>query len=122
MLTVDILATSTVRFVATVLKAAASTVTEYFPGFKPTRVKVPAEEVVALAVTPVASLDTVICALGRTAPLESVTVPLMPFSTWARNRGGLNSAHSISRERKRAEGTLRRFSLQESVFRVTLSP
>jgi hypothetical protein len=43
-----------------VLKAAASTVTEYFPGFKPTRVKVPAEEVVALAVTPVASLETVI--------------------------------------------------------------
>src|SRR5580658_7532253 len=78
MLTVEILATSTVTWLWTFLNPGESTWTEYVPGSNPTTVNVPIEVVAVAETTPVDVLVTVTLAPGITAPDESATVPLIP--------------------------------------------
>src|SRR5271155_673916 len=85
---------------------------------------VPAEEVTADAGTPVEGLVAVTCAPAMTAPLGSVTVPLMPFCTWACNVAPEKSAarHTIRMGRNAAVGKLRQRIREKRDFCVTVSP
>jgi hypothetical protein len=61
------------------LKPTESTETEYDPGSSPTTINVPADEVTARDIAPVAVLVADTFAPEMTLPLESSTVPLMPL-------------------------------------------
>jgi hypothetical protein len=84
----------------------------------------PTEEVTADAETAVAVFVAVTRAPGTTAPLGSVTVPLMPFCTWAFNGVPEKSAarQTNSMVRNAVVGKVRQSIREKRGFCVTASP